>query len=122
MSEFEDDDIDKIFEEMIGSDGLEDMKSHEVDAVINIEKVSTESLLKEFNFIIQSLSRATTHVSELALSFISIDGYTLDDELRDLLGTIYKLTEDLDEYMVELFIEESELLEDENEENEEDDE
>jgi hypothetical protein len=116
MSEFEDDDIDKIFEEMIGSDGLDDMKSHEVDAIINIEKVSTESLLKELNFIIQSLSRATTHVSELAISFMSIEGYTLNDEIRDLLGTIYKLTEDLDDYMVELFIEESELLEDENEE------
>ena len=116
MSEFEDDDIDKIFEEMIGSDGLDDMKSHEVDAIINIEKVSTESLLKELNFIIQSLSRATTHVSELAISFMSTEGYALNDEIRDLLGTIYKLTEDLDDYMVELFIEESELLEDENEE------
>lgn len=120
MSEFEDDDIDKIFEEMIGSDGLEDMKNQDVDAIISIEKVSTESLLKELNFIIQSLSRATTHVSELAISFMSIDGYELDDELRDLLGTIYKLTEDLDEYMVELFIEESELLEDDNEQDEED--
>jgi hypothetical protein len=101
MSEFEDDDIDKIFEEMIGSDGLEDMKSHEVDAIINIEKVSTESLLKELNFIIQSLSRATTHVSELAISFMSIEDYALNDD------------------MVELFIEESELLEDENEEDDE---
>jgi hypothetical protein len=122
MSEFEDDDIDKIFEEMIGSDGLEDMKSQGVDAIINIEKVSTESLLKEFNFIIQSLSRATTHVAELAISFMSIEDYVLDDDLRDLLGTIYKLTEDLDEYMVELFIEESELLEDEESQEDEEDE
>lgn len=122
MSEFEDDDIDKIFEEMLGLDGLDDMKSRNVDAIINIEKVSTDSLLKELNFIIQSLSRAASHVSELSLSFISIEGYEIDDELRDLLGTIYKLTEDLDEYMVELFIEESELLEDENEEDEEEDE
>jgi hypothetical protein len=50
---------------------------------------------------------------------MSIEGYALNDDIRDLLGTIYKLTEDLDDYMVELFIEESELLEDENEEDDE---
>jgi hypothetical protein len=38
------------------------------------------------------------------------------------LGTIYKLTEDLDEYMVELMLEESDLLEDEENENDEEDE
>lgn len=122
MSEFEDDDIDKIFEQIIGSDGMESLDVHEVDAIISIEKVSTESLLKEFNFIIQSLSRAINHVSDLSLSFMSIEGYGLDDDLRDLLGTIYKLTEDLDEYMVELMIEESDLLEDDDEENDQEDE
>jgi hypothetical protein len=50
---------------------------------------------------------------------MSIEDYALNDDIRDLLGTIYKLTEDLDDYMVELFIEESELLEDENEEDDE---
>jgi uncharacterized small protein (DUF1192 family) len=64
MSEFEDDDIDKIFEQIIGSDGMESLDVHQVDAIISIEKVSTESLLKEFNFIIQSLSRAINHVSD----------------------------------------------------------
>lgn len=122
MSEFEDDDIDKIFEQIIGSDGMESLDVHEVDAIISIEKVSTESLLKEFNFIVQSLSRAINHVSDLSLSFMSIEGYGLDDDLRDLLGTIYKLTEDLDEYMVELMIEESDLLEDDDEENDQEDE
>jgi hypothetical protein len=53
---------------------------------------------------------------------MSIEGYGLDDDLRDLLGTIYKLTEDLDEYMVELMIEESDLLEDDDEENDQEDE
>lgn len=122
MSEFEDDDIDKIFEQIIGSDDMESLDAHEVDAIISIEKVSTESLLKEFNFIVQSLSRAINHVSDLSLSFMSIEGYELDDDLRDLLGTIYKLTEDLDEYMVELMIEESDLLEDDDEENDQEDE
>ena len=122
MSEFEDDDIDKIFEQIIGSDGMESLDVHQVDAIISIEKVSTEPLLKEFNFIIQSLSRAINHVSDLGLSFMSIEGYGLDDDLRDLLGTIYKLTEDLDEYMVELMLEESDLLEDEENENDEEDE
>jgi hypothetical protein len=121
MSEFEDDDIDKIFEQIIGSDDLDGINSTGIDAIINIEKVSTETLLKELNFIMQSLSRAAIHVSELAINFISIEEYVLDDDLRDLLGTIYKLTEDLDEYMVELFLEESELL-DENEEDEREDE
>lgn len=56
----------------------------------------------------------------MAINFLSIEEYVLDDELRDLLGTIYKLTEDLDEYMVELFLEESDLLEDGEEDEQED--
>lgn len=120
MSDFENDDIDKMFEEIISSDDMEEMKSPRIDAIINIEQVSVDSLLKELIFINQSLSRSMGHISELILNFMAVEDYELEDEVREILGSIYKLSEDLDEYMIELILEESE--EEELEEEDDDDE
>lgn len=120
MSDFENDDIDKLFEEIISSDDMEEMKSPKIDAIISIEQVSIDSLLKELIFINQSLSRSIGHISDLILNFIAIEEYQLEDDIRDILGSMYKLSEDLDEYMIELILEDSE--ENEQDIEEEDDE
>lgn len=126
MSDFENDDIDKMFEEIISSKDMEEINENSVDAIIGIETVSINALLKELSLITQSLSRAAVHVGEVMLNFLSIDNYSIDEELKHLLGNIYKLTEDLDEYMIDLVIEDAIeaglLLDDEDDDGEEDDE
>ncbi len=111
MAEFEDDDIDKIFKEIISSDDIDEIDSERLDAIISIEKVSPNSLLKELIFVTQSLSQSIVHINELMLDAISTTDYVLNEELRDIIGSMYKLSEDLDEYMIDLFIEESNLNE-----------
>lgn len=119
MADFENEDIDKMFEEIISSDDMEEMNSPTIDAIISIENVSIDSILKELVFINQSLSRSIGHVSDLILNFMSAEDYELDDEVRDILGSIYKLSEDLDEYMIELLLEDFEDQEDIEEEDDE---
>lgn len=117
MSEFEDDDVDKIFQAMFMSEDMKKIEETKVDAIINIQKKSTESLIKELIFINQSLSQAIVHVNEIILNVFSVEDYEVDDELMDILGSVYKLTEDLDQCMLEIMLEESEML-DEEEDNE----
>lgn len=124
MSDFENDDIDKMFEEIISSKDMEEINENAVEAIISIETISVESLLKELSLISQSLSRAAVHINEIMLNFLSVKEYSLDDELKHLLGNIYKLTEDLDEYMIDLVLEDSvefELLDEDDEEEDDDD-
>ncbi len=121
MSEFENEDIDKMFEAIISSDDLDGIKSSSIEGIINVENVSIESLLKEFTLIFQSISRAAVHVGDLMFNYLSVEDYSTDQELKEILGNIYKLTEDLDEYMVELMFEDTfdDLELDEGEEDDE---
>ena len=111
MSDFNNDDIDKIFEQIISSDEMDEINLPS-EGIIGSDKVSVETLLKELVFISQSLARSINHIGELTLNYMSIDDYSIDDEIREILGNIYKLSEDFDECMIEL------ILEDVNEDNE----
>jgi hypothetical protein len=118
MAGYEDDDIDKMFEEIISSDEIKEISSDHIEAIISIEHVSIESILKELIFISESMSQAIVHVNQLMLDFMCIENYKLDEEIRDALGSIYKLTEDLDERMIELVLQDSDLEENEEDDNE----
>jgi hypothetical protein len=113
MEDFEDDDIDKMFKEMFSSD--EDIESERIDAIISIEKVSFDSLIKELVFITQSLSQSIVHINELILNVISFEDYKVNEEITDILGSIYKLSEDFDDCMLEMLLAESELDEEDEE-------
>jgi hypothetical protein len=106
MSEFEDDDIDKMFEDMMSSDDI-GVDLPRIDAIISIEQVSLESMMKELVFISQSLSQSLVHINELLLNYISFDDYDIDSTLKDILGNMYKLSEDLDDHIIEIMIEDS---------------
>jgi hypothetical protein len=112
MSEFEDDDIDKMFEEMMSSDD-NDVDLPRIDAIISIEQVSLESMMKELVFISQSLSQSLVHINELLLNYISFDDYDIDSTLKDILGNMYKLSEDLDDHIIEIMIEDSQFNDEE---------
>ena len=112
MSEFEDDDIDKMFEDMMSSDDI-GVDLPRIDAIISIEQVSLESMMKELVFISQSLSQSLVHINELLLNYISFDDYDIDSTLKDILGNMYKLSEDLDDHIIEIMIEESQFNDEE---------
>lgn len=107
MPEFEDDDIDKLFEKIIESESLD-------------EKNKSNFILKDLIFISQSFSRALEHVSELMLELMMNKTHSIDENVEEILGTMYKLSEDLDETMIELFMNDSEIndLDEENREDE----
>jgi hypothetical protein len=115
MSEFEDDDIDKMFEDMMFSDDIS-VDLPRIDAIISIEQVSLESMMKELVFISQSLSQSLVHINELLLNYISFDDYDIDSTLKDILGNMYKLSEDLDDHIIEIMIEDSQFNEEEDDE------
>jgi hypothetical protein len=112
MSEFEDDDIDKMFEDMMSSDDI-GVDLPRIDAIISIEQVSLESMMKELVFISQSLSQSLVHINELLLNYISFDDYDIDSTLKDILGNMYKLSEDLDDHIIEIMIEDSQFNDEE---------
>jgi len=118
VSDFNNDDIDKIFEQIISSDQMDEI-NHPEDAIISSDKVSVETLLKELTFISQSLARSINHVGELILNYMSIEDYSIDDEMREILGSMYKLSEDFDECMIELILED---VDDNDEDDSEEDE
>lgn len=107
MPEFEDDDIDKLFEKIIESESLD-------------EKNKPNLILKDLIFISQSFSRALEHISELMLELMMNKTYSIDENVEEILGAMYKLSEDLDETMIELFMNDSEIndLDEENREDE----
>jgi hypothetical protein len=115
MSEFEDDDIDKMFEDMMSSDDI-GVDLPRIDAIISIEQVSLESMMKELVFISQSLSQSLVHINELLLNYISFDDYDIDSTLKDILGNMYKLSEDLDDHIIEIMIEDSQFNEEDDDE------
>lgn len=114
MEDFEDDAIDKIFKEMFSSN--DEVDDQRVDAIISIEKVSVETLIKELVFITQSLSQSIVHINELMLNVLASDEYRVNEEISDILGSMYKLSEDFDDCMLEILLEESEIEEDEDNE------
>jgi hypothetical protein len=84
-----------------------------IDAIISIEQVSLESMMKELVFISQSLSQSLVHINELLLNYISFDDYDIDSTLKDILGNMYKLSEDLDDHIIEIMIEDSQFNDEE---------
>jgi hypothetical protein len=69
--------------------------------------------MKELVFISQSLSQSLVHINELLLNYISFDDYDIDSTLKDILGNMYKLSEDLDDHIIEIMIEDSQFNDEE---------
>ena len=108
--DFDNEDFEKIFTEIVSSDELKDMSDHfEKDVKLG---------LKELLLIQQSLSDAMSHISEVLIN--SVDGEEQlitngDNIYSSLLSSLYKISEDFNECMIENY---SELdIDDEGDEN-----
>ena len=107
---FDNEDFEKIFTEIVSSDELKYMSDHfEKDVKLG---------LKELLLIQQSLSDAMSHISEVLIN--AVDGeeqlITNGDNLySSLLSSLYKISEDFNDCMIEYY---SELdIDDEGDEN-----
>jgi hypothetical protein len=95
---FDNEDFEKMFTEIVNSDELKDISDHfEKDVKLG---------LKELLLIQQSLADVQTHIAEILIN--SIDGgeslVTNGDNIYStLLSSLYKISEDFNECMIEYY-------------------
>lgn len=106
--EFNSEDFEKIFNEMIRSDDLQEVsKDFENEVKLGI---------RELILLQQSLADAVSYVCDILSSMVR-DGDTKDiynEECFDLLSSLYKISEDFNESMVEYYGEISSTIIDED--------
>lgn len=98
MSEENNQDFDKVFEEMVNSDDLKEIKeNYETDI-----KHGTKELI----LIQQSLADASGHISEILLRSLSEQEFIFgeDNVYHNLLSSLYKISEDFNECMTEFYL------------------
>lgn len=97
MEQEDNPDFEKIFTEIVNSEDLKEMSENYQNEV----KFGTKELL----LIQQSLSDVISHVSELMLK--NLDGeqflFTGDNVYHSLLSSLYKISEDFNECMLEYY-------------------
>ena len=95
--EFNSDDVEKIFTEIVSSDQLKDISE-------NFERESVLGI-KELLLLQQSLAESTSNVSEILIELIEKkDSSIMEDETcSELLGSLYKIAEDLNSYVLEYY-------------------
>lgn len=95
MGKYEDDDIDKIFEQIIGSDKKSETNNQDQLAI------------KDLVLISQSFARAIEHVNDMILEFMTDKDYFIEEIVEEMLGAMYKISEDLDKTMIDFVLEDS---------------
>lgn len=114
MPEASDPDFEKIFSEIVNSDELKGIQEE--------YETNVKFGLKELMLIQQSLSDVISHVSEIMMQ--AINGENLFDEdsiYHNLLSSIYKISEDFNECMLEYYSDLNDLDDLEGDENTDDD-
>jgi FtsZ-interacting cell division protein ZipA len=106
----ENEDFEKLFTEIVSSNDLNEI-SENYEANV---KMGTKELL----LIIQSLSDASSHISEIILGNIEGEDFIFGDNsiYHNLLVSLYKISEDFNECIVEYFT--GEIFDEEDEEDE----
>jgi hypothetical protein len=109
-------DFEKIFTEMVNSDELKDI-SENFEAKVRINA-------KELLLIQQSLTDVISNISEIMMGQLMGEDFIFDNDsiYHNLLTSIYKISEDFNECMVEYYAEAFEDDEDFEVEDEEDEE
>lgn len=97
-NEFENEDFEKKFSEIVNSNELKEIS----DSFASEVKLGTKELL----LIQQALSDNISNITEIIIA--SLDGENMlgepDSELSDILGSLYKISEDFNDCMTDNFI------------------
>jgi hypothetical protein len=103
----EEKDFDKLFSEIIELSNIDDF-----DSIIESEVFKT---IKDYMLMVSSFNEFNHHINTLIFSVLEKIDINLNEEARELLGTIYKLIIDFNDIMVELDQEDFDLEDDEEE-------
>lgn len=92
-------DFEKMFTEIVSSNDLEEI-SETYEAAV---KMGTKELL----LIMQSLSDASSHIAEIVLGNMEGEDFIFSENniYHNLLSSLYKISEDFNECIVEYFTE-----------------
>jgi hypothetical protein len=95
--EFDNEDFEKIFNEIIKSEDLQEV-SKDFENEINLG-------IKELILLQQSLGDAISYISEILSSMVRGKEVeeSFNEECFDLLGSLYKISEDFNECMIEYY-------------------
>ena len=106
--EFNNEDFEKIFNEMIRSDDLQEV-SKDFQNEVNLG-------VKELILLQQSLADAVSHICDILSSMVRDKDIkdACNEECFDLLSSLYKISEDFNECMVEYYGEISSTIVDED--------
>jgi len=91
----ENENFEKMFNEIVNSDDLKDIS--------DLFQKSLELGIKELLIIQQALCDSVSNISEMLIEFYKNPSNKLnsDDERFQLLGSLYKISEDFNDHMIE---------------------
>lgn len=97
------DKVNELFSEIVQSTNM-DKVTENVEMEFNLN-------VKELAFLQESLGESIASISQIMFMVINNDS-KINDEISELLGNLYKLSEDLNASMIELYIDDIDDYED----------
>jgi len=94
MSDYNDRDFDKKFSEIMKIENIEDFDS--------FVKAEFTKSVKEYLLILSTINEFNQYLYTLLFSVLNNEPIELDQDMEEALSTIYKLSTDFIDYMVEL--------------------
>lgn len=92
MSDFEDKDINKMFNELMSSNKIDDIEVKETNNIL---------LAKGLLHIQESLTESILNINSIVYYLISDDNYKIEKDLNEILNYLYKISEDFIETISE---------------------
>jgi hypothetical protein len=97
------DKVNELFSEIVQSTNMDEVTEN-VEMEFNLN-------VKELAFLQESLGESIACISQIMFMVINSDS-KINDEISELLGNLYKLSEDLNASMIELYIDDIDDYED----------
>lgn len=92
MSENEENNIDKIFNEMMSSNSMEE---------ITVEE-DVHQIVKEMLHVQESLAESVLNVNSIIYYLIRDSSYRIPESVSDLVGALFKISEDFLSHILEI--------------------
>lgn len=95
MSQFEDDNIDKIFSEIANKEKIEN-----IDNILNEEKIE---YAKKYLSIIQSLNYSAIYINDIVTDMILDPDFNIDKKISDIIEKLFVLSEDFHDATMDMY-------------------
>jgi predicted RNA-binding protein with EMAP domain len=95
MSDFQDDNFDKIFSEIAEKEKIEN-----IDNILNEEKIE---YAKKYLSIIQSLNYSAIYINDIVTDMILDPDFNIDKEISEIIEKLFVLSEDFHDAIMEMY-------------------